>query len=74
MPQGLVVAATGNGTVHRDLLEALFEAVAAGVVVVRATRCARGRVIPDAANALADSWGLSPVKARLALALRLLAD
>lgn len=74
MPQGLVVAATGNGTVHRDLLEALSEAVAAGVVVVRSTRCARGRVIPDAANALPDSGGLSPVKARLALALRLLTD
>lgn len=74
MPQGLVVAATGNGTVHRDLLDALSEAAAAGVVVVRSTRCARGRVIPDAANALPDSGGLSPVKARLALALRLLAD
>lgn len=74
MPQGLVVAATGNGTVHRDLLDALSEAVDAGVVVVRATRCARGRVIPDAANALPDSGGLSPVKARLALALSLLTD
>lgn len=74
LPQGLVVAATGNGTVHRELLAALAEAMAQGVKVVRSTRCARGRVIPDATNALPDSAGLSPVKARLALALRLLPD
>jgi L-asparaginase len=70
-PQGLVVASTGNGTVHRDLLDALRQAQAQGVRVVRATRCARGRVIPDPANPLPDSAGLSPVKARLALALDL---
>lgn len=71
-PQGIVVAATGNGTVHRDLAQALSEAMAQGVRVVRATRCARGRVIPDPANPIPDSAGLSPVKARLALALALL--
>jgi L-asparaginase len=73
-PQGIVVAATGNGTVHRALAQALEEAVARGVRVVRATRCARGRVIPDPANPVPDSAGLSPVKARLALALALLGD
>lgn len=72
-PQGLVVAATGNGTIHRDLAQALSDAMARGVQVVRSTRCARGRVIPDAANPVPDSAGLSPVKARLALALSLLA-
>lgn len=72
-PRGLVVAATGNGTLHRDLAQALAEAAAQGISVVRATRCARGRVIPDAGNPFADSAGLSPVKARLALALALLA-
>lgn len=71
--QGIVVAATGNGTVHRDLAQALSDAAARGVRVVRSTRCARGRVIPDAANSMPDSAGLSPVKARLALALSLLA-
>lgn len=70
--RGVVVAATGNGTLHRRLIDALHEAQADGVRVVRATRCARGRVIPDPAHAFPDSAGLSPVKARLALALDLL--
>jgi L-asparaginase len=74
LPDGIVVAATGNGTVHRDLAQALLEAIARGVRVVRATRCARGRVIPDPAHPMPDSAGLSPVKARLALALALLGD
>ncbi len=72
LPKGIVVAATGNGTVHRALAQALAEAMALGVKVVRATRCIRGRVIPDPANPIPDSAGLSPVKARLALALALL--
>ena len=74
LPRGLVVAATGNGTVHRALEAALREAQLHGVRVIRSTRCARGRVIPDAANPLQDSAGLSPVKARLALALELLSE
>jgi L-asparaginase len=40
--------------------------------VVRATRCARGRVVPHAGDHFPDSAGLSPVKARLALSLSLL--
>jgi L-asparaginase len=67
-----VVAGTGNGTLHRSLMEALSEAQAAGVRVVRATRCARGRVIADGQNPFAEVTGLSPAKARLALALALL--
>lgn len=72
LPRGIVVAATGNGTLHRALESALVQAQAMGVRVIRSTRCARGRVIPDAGNAFPDSQGLSPVKARLALALNLL--
>lgn len=72
--QGLVVAATGNGTVHADLQAALLRASAAGVAVRRATRCAFGRVLPTAADALADSAGLQPLKARIALMLQLLAE
>ena len=45
---GLVVAATGNGTVHHELEAALREAQARGVKVVRATRCAQGRVLAHA--------------------------
>lgn len=67
--QGLVVAGTGNGTLHHALLAALRKAQAAGVKVVRATRCANGRVLSTPGDALADSQGLSPVKARVALLL-----
>ncbi len=70
--QGLVVAATGNGTVHRDLEAALLAAQAAGIAVVRATRCVGGRVLPRPDDRLADSRGLSPVKARIAMMLELM--
>ena len=70
--RGIVVAGTGNGTVHDDLLVALKHAQSSGVEVVVASRCAQGRVVPHAGQPLPDSAGLSPVKARLALALRLL--
>ena len=70
--RGLVVAGTGNGTVHCDLEAALLRAQEAGIVVVRATRCTQGRVLPISGSAIADSDGLSPVKARIALMLALL--
>lgn len=71
--QGIVVAGTGNGTVHRSLQSALEDAMTAGVPVVRSTRCARGRVSTDKSG-IPDSDGLSPLKARLALMLGLLHD
>lgn len=71
--QGLVVAGTGNGTLHHELEAALLRARAGGVHVVRATRCAYGRVLPKPGDALADAQGLSPVKARVAMMLQLLA-
>lgn len=72
--QGIVVAATGNGTIHQDLELALREAQAQGVRVVRSTRCAYGSVVAGAAaSAFQDSQGLSPVKARIALILELMA-
>ena len=69
---GLVVAGTGNGTLHYALEAALLKAQAAGVRVVRATRCLNGRVLPKPGDTLSDSEGLSPVKARVDLILRLL--
>ncbi len=69
---GLVVAATGNGTLHRDLEAALIRAQVAGVKVLRATHCASGRVLPVPGDAFPDSLGLSPVKARVALMLALM--
>lgn len=70
--RGLVVAGTGNGTVHEQLEAALRRAVLAGVRVVRSTRCATGRVLSRPDAEFADSQGLSPVKARVALMLALM--
>ncbi|MEZ5706232.1 MAG: asparaginase [Burkholderiaceae bacterium] len=70
---GIVVACTGNGTIHEGLAVALREAQEQGVRVVRATRCARGRVVAHAGDVFEDSAGLSPAKARLSLSLSLLA-
>jgi len=70
--RGLVVAATGNGTVHHELQAALIRAQTAGVKVLLATRCASGRVLPSPGSVFPDSKGLSPVKARVALMLALL--
>lgn len=70
--RGLVVACTGNGTIHHALEAALLRAQHAGVRVVRATRCAEGQVLPKPGDVLPDSQGLSPVKARVALLLDLL--
>ena len=70
---GLVVAATGNGTVHRDLEAALLAAQAGGMKVLRSTRCPEGRVLARTDDRLPDAAGLSPVKARIALLLEVLA-
>lgn len=70
--RGLVVAATGNGTLHIELEAALRRAQQVGVRVVRATRCANGRVLAAAHAEFAHSNGLSPVKARVALMLALM--
>lgn len=68
---GLVAAGTGNGTLHHELEAALLEAQAAGVAVVRSTRCADGRVLPHAGDKL-PATALPPVKARVSLLLQLL--
>ncbi|TFZ04761.1 asparaginase [Ramlibacter rhizophilus] len=70
---GIVVAGTGNGTVHRRLEAALLRALDAGVAVLRSTRCEGGRVLAHAGDRLPDAGGLSPVKARIHLQLSLLA-
>ena len=72
--RGIVVAGTGNGTVHRALAQALHEAQARGVRVSLTSRCPTGRVVPHEGLGFVDAGGLSPVKARLALALQLLED
>ena len=67
--QGLVVAATGNGTLHRALAGALDRARAAGVCVLVATRCALGRLVD-----VEGAGGLTPAQARVRLLLELLRD
>jgi L-asparaginase len=47
LPRGLVVAATGSGNTHPDLLAAATDLMARGTTVVLTTRCATGTVAPD---------------------------
>jgi L-asparaginase len=79
--RGVVVAATGAGNTHPDLLAAAEEAMAAGVPVVLTSRVPSGRVSGDygfpgggarwiAAGAI-PAGSLSPLKARVALAIGL---
>ncbi|MDB5943972.1 MAG: L-asparaginase [Ramlibacter sp.] len=70
--RGLVVAGTGNGTIHHALEAALLEAQAQGVRVMRTTRCPLGEVIGAEGGAFETAHGLSPVKARIALQLELM--
>jgi L-asparaginase len=69
---GIVVAATGNGTISKELEVALQSAEAAGVVVWRSSRCAFGSLVGKADTQFGDAGGLSPVKARIALMLSLI--
>ncbi len=70
--RGLVVAATGNGTVHHELEAALLEAQAEGVKVLRSSRCEQGRVLTTPADSLPSAGDLTPVKARIELMLQLM--
>lgn len=71
---GLVVAATGNGTLHHALQAALERAQQAGLRVRVTTRCPLGQVLslPWADAALPLAPGLIAVKARISLILELL--
>lgn len=71
--QGIVIAGTGNGSVHEQLLQAAQRAVAAGVPVVRASRCLLGGVYGAPAGALPSYGALTPWQARIELMLDLLA-
>ena len=69
--KGLVMAGTGNGTVHETLASALLEAQAQGVVVRLVSRCAEGQIVGNTAFATAP-LGLNAFKARVSLLLDLL--
>ena len=70
--QGIVVAGSGNGKVHHALEAALLQAQAAGVQVLRSTRCLDGCVLPRPDDVLLDAGALTPVQARIELMLRLM--
>jgi L-asparaginase len=67
---GMVVAGTGNGTLSSALEAELQRAAAAGVAVLRCTRCAAGPVI---GGTLPAAGALSAPQARVELLLQLLA-
>jgi len=74
--RGLVVAGTGNGSIHATLQAALVDAVNAGVAVVRASRVGSGHVMRngaanDDALGFVSAGSLSPFKARVLLMLAL---
>lgn len=81
---GIVIAATGNGTVHRAWDAPLARAAQLGIPVVRSTRCASGALVGAGADALlrvvegaplpasAGAGELTPVQARIALMLALM--
>ncbi len=70
--RGMVLAATGNGTLHHAIEAAAARAHATGVEIRRATRCVNGRILPRGDDTWLDAGGLSPVKARIALTLDLM--
>jgi L-asparaginase len=71
-PQGLLVACTGHGTVHRALSQALQEAQQAGVLVWRSSRVARGGVTPRSDDVLPATGHWTAAQARLGLQLHLM--
>ena len=70
--QGIVIAGTGNGSVHYGLLDAAQRAIAAGVPVVRASRSLLGGVFGAPQGALPCYGALTPYQARIELMLDLL--
>lgn len=74
--RGIVVAGTGNGSLHADLQDAFAEAATRGVAVVRSSRTGSGHVMrnaaaPDSALGFVSAGSLNPYKARVLLMLAL---
>lgn len=72
--QGLVVAATGSGTVSKDLEAALREASQQGVTVWVSSRCVWGQAHFHQPQDWGSATTLSPAKALVALALQRMTD
>ncbi len=69
---GLVVSATGNGSVHAEMQAALVEAQARGVAVLCSPRYGDGCWNPQAIDRLPLVDVLTPAKARVELMIRLM--
>ncbi|SPB18589.1 L-asparaginase II [Caballeronia novacaledonica] len=74
--RGIVVAGTGNGSMHATITQALVDAVKQGVAVVRASRVGAGHVMrngaaDDDALGSVSAGTLNPYKARVLLMLAL---
>jgi L-asparaginase len=71
---GIVVAGSGNGTIHKDLEDALLAAQAQGIRVIRSSRCTAGAIVqgPEQSDVIARAAAPTPVKARIALMLDLM--
>lgn len=74
--RGIVVAGTGNGSIHTTLQSALADAVKKGIAVVRSSRVGSGHVMrngaaSDDALGFVSAGTLNPYKARVLLMLAL---
>jgi L-asparaginase len=72
-PDGWVVAGTGNGTMSQGLEAALTIAQQRGAWVWRTSRCAQGQVQAQVGESFQTTPGLNPYKARVVMALALVA-
>ncbi len=72
---GLVISATGNGSIHESVHDALQRAVARGRLSPRhilvATRCTQGWVVGEPEHGWPVASRLTPAQARVALMLQL---
>lgn len=73
LTKGLVVAGTGSGTLSHELESALIDAQNAGLWVARTSRCVFGAANPDKHPNIPALVNFSPVQARVAMILGLLA-
>jgi L-asparaginase len=76
--RGIVVAGTGNGSIHASMQQALADAASQGVAVVRSSRVGSGHVMRNGAAAddalgFVSAGSLNPYKARVLLMLALAA-
>ena len=70
--KGLVIAGSGGGSVHEDIKPALAQALAGGVAIALASRCAVGPVHAHVPAGWRVYPGLNAVKSRIALTLELM--